>query len=502
MADPVRVTPAHWHPVGFLYADFDLTLDLELTPGAEIDVLLRRVEPRPCRGERLPFHGRFAVLRLHSDGAAAGEGLLTRERALFVPGGGVGVEPGLRSTVWIQGRGRMVRANVAGRWLPWRQVDDDHGSFAVVARRGSASLHTMVIRHLGWPPATPLPWAGAAMGLLLCACGLALGAAPGRLVAGLTLLPVWGVLVHGQVWGGLLPFVVADCAGVVLAIGAVAPLLAVWWLRPSGRVRRTVGWGAAAVACVLLLDQAVRCDDHRRQDRAPPALDLVFGPDSGEDPAHTLAGRVRGPVMVHVPGGAAPAVFLLGGQLQWGMIDQPAQHAELHLQGELRLRGRNAEVVSLPTVDGHTFQQWRMLQLLRSHWRPAVVVLGVPREEAAAEAGGSARTRWSASLGGDGHPLPAPRRPGGLLGHWSAPALAPRSGAADLAATLAEVQAACAELGAALVLALDAGLPQELAAVAAAAASHEVVLLQLSDGMTPEAVGAALGEAIAGLLPP
>jgi hypothetical protein len=64
-------------------------MEIELAERAEIDVLLRRVEPRIVGGELLPFTGRFTALRLSTDGD--GVGWRTREQALFgSTGTGVG----------------------------------------------------------------------------------------------------------------------------------------------------------------------------------------------------------------------------------------------------------------------------------------------------------------------------------------------------------------------------------------------------------------------------
>ena len=78
-----EVSDASWFLVPWLYGDFDLHMDVELSEGMELDILLRHVEPRPVREQSPAFHGRFSVLRLSSKASAPG--WRAREEALFGP---------------------------------------------------------------------------------------------------------------------------------------------------------------------------------------------------------------------------------------------------------------------------------------------------------------------------------------------------------------------------------------------------------------------------------
>src|SRR5689334_12705038 len=131
---------AGWLEEPRLFADFDLQVDVDLSPGAELDLLVRRVEPRPLGEERLPFQGRFTVLRVGT-GKEEGPGWRTREQALFEPGGGVTIAPGIPATISVTGRGRTLTANVAGKKLGSCEAADALGSFALIVRGGKAAVH-------------------------------------------------------------------------------------------------------------------------------------------------------------------------------------------------------------------------------------------------------------------------------------------------------------------------------------------------------------------------
>ncbi|MFT4843877.1 MAG: hypothetical protein ACI90M_004359, partial [Candidatus Azotimanducaceae bacterium] len=88
--DLVEVTEGKWFLLPFLFGDFDLQMDVEVSEGVELDLLLRQVEPRLVDGHILPFAGRFSVLRLSTEGD--GVGWRTRDQALLGPkGNGVGI---------------------------------------------------------------------------------------------------------------------------------------------------------------------------------------------------------------------------------------------------------------------------------------------------------------------------------------------------------------------------------------------------------------------------
>ena len=64
----VEVTEGKWFLLPFLFGDFDLQMDVEVSEGTELDLLLRQVEPRLVDGHMTPFAGRFSVLRLSTEG--------------------------------------------------------------------------------------------------------------------------------------------------------------------------------------------------------------------------------------------------------------------------------------------------------------------------------------------------------------------------------------------------------------------------------------------------
>ena len=53
--DLVEVTEGKWFLLPFLFGDFDLQMDVEVSEGVELDLLLRQVEPRLVDGHLLPF---------------------------------------------------------------------------------------------------------------------------------------------------------------------------------------------------------------------------------------------------------------------------------------------------------------------------------------------------------------------------------------------------------------------------------------------------------------
>lgn len=449
LTEPRTVSPTQWLSLPRWHADFDLHCDLELGEHTELDFVLRQVEPRQFGIELPQFHGRFAVLRL--SGAADGPAFLDREAALERIGqGGLRLAPGVLATVSVQARGRMVRANVAGRWTPWQRTDDVHGMTTLIARGGPAVVHRLTIQNYGLPGAWRWHagfWIalGALAGLfqaLVVRAGGQFAAAAG------TLATAW---LLGAVLPGL-PLAWPELPAMAAAL-AVATLVGLLVAPGLGRARPLV-----ALALVLLAPHLGALLPAKT-----PRLDALFGPQSGAMPSEALAQRVRGPFAVHVPDGKAPVVFLLGGQQLYDR-GGPAEHVEALLVGELRGRRRGpVEVPCLPTVDGFGPQQWSLFERFYRGYRPAVLVFGVGRDELAL-AGGR-----------------------------------PRSSPALLAAALASARQYCAQHGASLVLCSDGDLPAAVRAVLAAV--PEVPWVQWPHGATPQQCALQLAEVVAEGLP-
>ncbi len=121
-----------------IFGDFDASFELELPEDAELDIVLRWMTPHEVDQEVVSFPARFVALRMStiSEGPAwwGRETLLFDPLALHEVTGGMKLSPGLPATVWIEARGRRIRANVAGRWTEWLETVDDRGSFAMILR--------------------------------------------------------------------------------------------------------------------------------------------------------------------------------------------------------------------------------------------------------------------------------------------------------------------------------------------------------------------------------
>ncbi|MBM4059808.1 MAG: hypothetical protein FJ265_01755 [Planctomycetes bacterium] len=454
-----EVSEAKWFSVPFLYADFDLTMDVELGEAMDLDVVLRLVEPRILGRSYTQFHGRFTVLRLSTNGA--GPAWRTRDEALFAPrSGGAELAAGHTATVWIEARGRSLRANVAGKWYPWVVADDHCGQLALVARGGQAALQRLVIRDLGLGRGVFWSWwfwlgLGAALGLAaagaaaLARAGLARTVGLGVIVAGLPAATVLRAataplqLPEPTTMAGHL---LAPAIAVLIVAG-----LRFWPLRVAA---------AAGLLAMVLFGAPWR--EHRQDDWQ---LDEVFGPASGQTPCEALAQRVRGPFEIHDVAPATHRVFLLGGQLLYDRAT-PTEHLEPLLAGDLRvLLQHKVDVPCLPTVDGHSRQQWQLFERFFGGYRPAVIVFGVPRAEAAP--------------GPDGQPRSSPEQ---------------------LAATLAAARSYCDSRRIRLVLFTEHELPEELHAALRGAAAGGLPLVVAGPGEAPAAISRRLAEAVAPLL--
>lgn len=510
---PIDVSPAQWQPFLELLGDFDLQCDVELSADTDFDLILRRVEPRPVQGQRLPFHGRFVVLRLssHADGPA----FLTREQALFGPKGGARIEAGYPATVLVEARGRRLRAQIAGHpWTPWFEAADEHGSLAVAAHGGHALVHSLRFANLGPSGVLPMWPLGVAVGMLLAGLGFALGICRKVLAVSLLLWPLGTEVARRCALGDLLPLATPENATLLWLLAAGAPLtLALWADR--GR-----WWLALPLALLAWFAAVVRTADlelPRRAHGVSPLIDVVFGADAADGLAEALAYRIRGPQALHALA-ASPrtVVMLLGGQLLYG-AGTPVENLELQLLGDVRrARGKDTDVIALPTVDGWSLQQWLLFDTFYRDYHPRVLVFGVPADEAAMDTSdidvagvrrllseGPQRSLRDATVA---LPLLRPDGVSGLLGfyhqRWPITLREPRANPERLQHTLQAVQAYAAESGCKLLLLTGAGLPPELLEVVRAAAkTSNAPLLELSANDLPVDAAKKLSAAVLPLLP-
>jgi len=451
---PLELTDGKWTLVPLRFPDFDLRMQVELGEGVDLDVLVRQVEPRLEGEEMLPFTGRFSVLRISTVGD--GPGWRTRDEAVLGPrGGGVGVTPGVTSSVWIEGRGRDLTANVAGKTQPAFSATDEYGMFALVARGGKAVVHGLAIGNRGRPGAwrfAAWTWIGA-------------GAVGGALIA----LLAWrrNASLRWFLLAGLpmpaLAWLVRARADLDLAFPppeALAAVLAGCLLVGKAQVFPLVPRLLLAVLAAIALaagDRRLRHDD--------AAIEAAFGPDAGAQVSEAHAQLLRGPNGLTAPQRDIACVFLLGGQLLYDR-GLPEEHLAMGINRWLRSQwAREVLVPSLPTIDGHCAQQWRLFTTCYTGFRPQAIVLGVPRDEMALDRTGVRR-----------------------------------SSAAQVRETIAAARTFCASNGSKLLVFADSGLPAELVAVVRAAAAEGVAVVEAIDGRGPIDIGQQLGKALEALL--
>lgn len=466
--DPFLVTESSWLELPMLREDFDLMADVELAEGAELDIVLRRVESRPLQGVSLPAQSRFRALRLST--LASGEPWRTPETALFGEPGGFKLGGGLPASLELKARGRTLSGKVAFKPLPETTAQDDHGSLVLAARGGTVALRMLHV--------TPLPRdAGPEARWLGLVCGFGLGAfcawlrrGPVRALwsaAALVAAPfAFTIAAHPA----LLPLTQTDPLDEWVAATSGVPLALALLLvgRPRAFAVPLLALAAAASGAAL----AERIASIRERFPSTPRLDAVFGQGARETITETLGRRIRGPQAIHVP--SAPEkgqsrVFLLGGQLMWRRGAAPDQHVEPLLLGELRgadPKNPTVEPISLPTEDGWSTQQWELFDRFFRGYAPAVVVLGVPRYEDAP----------------------------GLDG-------APRSSPEALRSTIAAAKRGCSEIGARLVLVADAGLPEPLGLVLRVERDGGVPLLELTENDAAIGIARKLGDLLRPMLP-
>ncbi len=454
---PVEITDASWFFVPSLYADFDLRMDVELGEGVDLDVLLRQVEPRLADGQLPPFQGRFAVLRLST--REPGPGWHHRDEVLLGERrGGVDLAAGHAATVWIEARGRVLTANVAGKQQGSFVADDEYGMLTLLVRGGTAVLHNLVVTDRG----QPWQWlwsrwlwlgAGAAGAAGIAWIARALGERSAWFARNALVPPLLAWLLCRRADPDLAwpsPVAMAGLLGASL-LGSLPA-----WRAPV--LARLVLPLAVAAALAVLGVQRLRHDTRW--------VDAMFGPNAGSQLAEAHAQLVRGPGGLHDVRAAKHRVFLLGGQLLYDR-GEPAQHLELVVGRELRAAlGAPVDVPCPWTADGHAQQQWRLFTKFFTGFRPRVVVLGVGAGEDAVD--------------------PATGEP--------------RSSRAQLAATVRAAREHCEANGSRLVLLAERAVSPALHGALHDAEREGVPLVFADDGEAPPAIAKKLGAVIAPLL--
>ena len=455
----LEITEGKWFFLPYLYGDFDLQFDVELAEGAELDVLLRQVEPRRDGDRLLPFHGRFADLRISTVREAAG--FRTREQALLGPrDGGVKVEPGITSTVWIEACGRNLKANVAGKPLPWFAADDEYGMVTLLVHGGKAVLHRFDLVHKGlgspWVWSRPF-WAGLGGVLALLFWLAARPYVPAASLLGWSWLPplwAWLMVRRFDLQLGL-----PEPASILCVLVASLALV----LAP-----RIEGWRKLPLVAFVLGSLWFGNRLLQRDDRA---IDAVFGPQAGSQLSEAMGQLVRGPNGLHDVDRPGTRVFLLGGQMLYtrNCTAQPGEHLELLLQRELRTRtNQPVDVPCLPTIDGHATQQVGLFTRFFANYRPRVLVLGV----------GAFENTFDPATG------------------------APRSSRAQLLAAIAALRTACEQHGSKPVLWVERAIDDELLAVLRDAEQQGIPLVVAAVDHDPATIAKNLAAVIAPLLGP
>ena len=456
-SEPFLIRPEKWLALPMLREDFDLHADVELGEGATLDFVMRRVEPRSLQGVSLPFHGRFRVLRITT--GPVGQPWRTPTSALLGDGGGLSLAAGSRATVSMRARGRWVEASVAGRkWLA-TEAADEYGSLALIARGGVVAVQALDITPVAAGRRLPLWLVGLGAVLPMLFVGLVLRAGAGRLAVGGLAMLVGTEVARRFAFASLLPLAQPDRHSELFVLMAAAPLGLAVCLRDKI-------WPAAiavALGAAVTLGWLAVCNT---QERFPltPELDALVGPDAGDHAISALARRLPGPLAVHTPESADNRVFLLGGQLLYRRGASPDEHIEPLLLGELRRDLANASVVALPTKDGWSLQQWRLFERCYTDYRPQVLVLGIPLDEAAE-----------------------------IVDQQ------PRSSPQVVADVLERARGWCADNQCELVLLADAGLADELRAPLYAA-GEDLALVQVAADATPIEFARQLAAAIMSVL--
>ena len=443
------VTEARMLHLPQILGDFDLLATVELPDNGELDLVFRMVEPRPHEGSVESFHARFTLLRMST--RAEGPPYRTRSEALFADdlSGGVRLRAGQPASIRLEVRGRRARANVAGRWFPWLETTDDHGSVAFVARGGTTSISYLVIQ----PQKTPSAGAAWGWGALIAALAATLvllgGAVPWRVtVACGVVVPLGGWLAHVVLFTHLLPWAAATTGGALLG--------GLWTLPVALALSCRFRWWAAAAAVLVapvLLEFAARAERPRLAPLDDPRLTLYFGPDSGPAPFHALARRLRSRTRVHTLGEPSSRVMFLGGAAIFEASPDLGNQVGLLVEAALRRTvGRDVASIIVATPLANALQQLLMFRRFYLDYAPRVVVFGVTAMENATGQRLRAREmldRAEDSESREGSVVLWALREGLVAGDQ------PVATAADLEKTLTELELLCRDRGISLVLATE-----------------------------------------------
>ncbi|MFT4511870.1 MAG: hypothetical protein ACI89X_000977 [Planctomycetota bacterium] len=446
--DLVEVTEGKWFFEPVMFGDFDLQMDVEVSEGVELDLLLRQVEPRLVDGRLLPFAGRFSVLRLSTEGD--GVGWRTRDQALLGPkGNGVGIAPGHLATIWVQARGRELTANVAGKAQPTFEADDVYGMTALIVKGGKVVIHRMEITPRG--PLSEWSWSrwtwggiGLLGAALLSLLALRQQSVKRLLWAGATLVSYAWLLARGIDLDLAFPAMAGIGMAVALPLLLSAAVLCMppnkvkWLLTPLALLavlvatRQAVAWPGLLRSAVDVVGDGFQSVQGFVEGAARTTdsteIDAVFGPKAGAQISEAHGLLVRGPTGLADVDRDAPCVFMLGGDLLYN-VGMRSDHLALLVEQQLRgMTRKPVEVPSLPTVDGYSSQQWRMFDQFFQAFRPDVVVLGIGPDECAVNEGESE----------------------------------PRSSRTALRDTIRTARKSCEQHGRQLVLFADVGVPSAL----------------------------------------
>ncbi len=380
--DPFEITSEKRLPLLRPLGDFDLVTQIELPTGSELDLLFHIVHPvRRDGGEMELFHARFDVLRVST--IKEGGPFLTREEALFdqpSPGGHL-ISAGHPATVHLQGRGHLVRANVAGKWTPWYESADSRGSIIMMLHGEGTAL----VRYLNLQPlqreVSNQPWlwcgaAGAIIGLLMGLFGCTMVAGLRALVA----LPVCAALAGVFTLWHLLPEVQPSLTGTMAAALSGLPLTVA--LAFGARLRALA---IVSVAVLAMWELTVREEHRRMEPFEDPQLSAYLGRNSGEMSFDILGPELDADLAVHKPFDVDRRIVFAGGGIWYesGGIRAPEKNIGPLAAAQLGQKlGARVDGVVIPTLYSSAAQQYAMLErFVVGPFAPDAVVFAITADE-------------------------------------------------------------------------------------------------------------------------